>query len=43
MIFIDTAKNTMKMNCANFHKNLMSRGAMANIAKLVRFFNQPDI
>ena len=37
MNFIDAAKDTLKMNCANFHKNLMSRGEMANISKLVIF------
>ena len=42
MIFIDAAKNTIKMNYASFHKDLMSRGEMANISKLVRFFYQPD-
>ena len=42
MIFIDAAKHTLKMKCANFHLNLMSRGEMTNISKLVRFFYQPD-
>ena len=37
MIFIDAAKNTLKMSCANFHKNLIGRVEMANISKLVRF------
>ena len=43
MIFIDAAKNPLKVSCVNFHQNLMSRGEMANISKLVRFFYQPDI
>jgi len=38
-IFINAATDTLKMNCANFHKNLMGRNEMASISKLVRFFN----
>ena len=43
MIFIDAAKDTLKMNYANFDKNPIGRDGMANISKLVRFFYQPDM